>query len=128
MSGAGTFSAIVEAYLLALDAGERPDREALVARHPEHAGALRAFFADQDRLLGAAGPLAPPRVGRIVGYYELLEEIVARLPAGEVVEANADETAVAFVGRPNVGKSSLVNRLLRAERVMVSEMPASESS
>ncbi|MEK6630185.1 MAG: ribosome biogenesis GTPase Der, partial [Acidobacteriota bacterium] len=33
------------------------------------------------------------------------------------------ETAVAIVGRPNVGKSSLVNRLLREERVMVSDMP-----
>jgi GTP-binding protein len=30
---------------------------------------------------------------------------------------------VAFVGRPNVGKSSLVNRLLREERVLVSDMP-----
>jgi GTPase len=34
-----------------------------------------------------------------------------------------DETAVAIVGRPNVGKSSLVNRLLRQERVMVNELP-----
>ena len=33
------------------------------------------------------------------------------------------ETAVAIVGRPNVGKSSLVNRLLREERVLVSDMP-----
>src|SRR5262249_30132310 len=33
------------------------------------------------------------------------------------------ETRVAIVGRPNVGKSSLVNRLLRAERVLVSDMP-----
>ena len=33
------------------------------------------------------------------------------------------ETRVAIVGRPNVGKSSLVNRLLREERVMVSDMP-----
>jgi GTPase len=33
------------------------------------------------------------------------------------------EVAVAIVGRPNVGKSSLVNRLLKAERVLVSEMP-----
>ncbi|HEY6214310.1 MAG TPA: ribosome biogenesis GTPase Der [Vicinamibacterales bacterium] len=33
------------------------------------------------------------------------------------------ETRIAIVGRPNVGKSSLVNRLLRAERVLVSEMP-----
>ncbi len=33
------------------------------------------------------------------------------------------ETRFAIVGRPNVGKSSLVNRLLREERVLVSEMP-----
>src|SRR5688572_27867852 len=35
----------------------------------------------------------------------------------------SDETGVAIVGRPNVGKSSLVNRLLREERVLVSDMP-----
>lgn len=34
-----------------------------------------------------------------------------------------DETAVAIVGRPNVGKSSLLNRLLKEERVLVSDMP-----
>ncbi len=37
--------------------------------------------------------------------------------------AERAETRVAIVGRPNVGKSSLVNRLLREERVLVSEMP-----
>jgi GTP-binding protein len=58
------------------------------------------------------------------GVFELLDEIVARLPAGKASEsAPDDETAVAIVGRPNVGKSSLVNRLVREERVMVSEMP-----
>jgi len=59
------------------------------------------------------------------GVFELLEEIVERLPAGghDVHEAPVKETSVAIVGRPNVGKSSLVNRLLRAERVMVNEMP-----
>ncbi|TAK14867.1 MAG: ribosome biogenesis GTPase Der [Acidobacteria bacterium] len=42
----------------------------------------------------------------------------------EVVEPDEDqEIAVAIVGRPNVGKSSLVNRLVKAERVMVSDMP-----
>ena len=35
----------------------------------------------------------------------------------------ARETGVAIIGRPNVGKSSLVNRLLREERVLVSDMP-----
>jgi GTP-binding protein len=39
------------------------------------------------------------------------------------LRATSPETTVAFVGRPNVGKSSLVNRLLREERVLVSDMP-----
>ena len=52
------------------------------------------------------------------------------LAAGEDAEDSASsspeshrETTVAIVGRPNVGKSSLVNRLLHAERVLVSDMP-----
>ena len=39
------------------------------------------------------------------------------------VHDDPPETRVAIIGRPNVGKSSLVNRLLREERVMVSDMP-----
>jgi GTP-binding protein len=70
------------------------------------------------------------------GVAELLDEIVARLgsatPAAtteepteetEDTEEGDDVVSVAIVGRPNVGKSSLVNRLLREERVLVSEMP-----
>jgi GTP-binding protein len=58
------------------------------------------------------------------GVADLLDEIVARLPdARGAAEAAGAETAVAIVGRPNVGKSSLVNRLLRQERVLVSEQP-----
>ena len=62
------------------------------------------------------------------GVADLLDEVVARLPARPEIDADADdakpaETAVAFVGRPNVGKSSLVNRLLRQERMLVSEVP-----
>jgi GTP-binding protein len=58
------------------------------------------------------------------GVYELLDEVVSRLPSRSThTEENEPETAVAIVGRPNVGKSSLVNRLVREERVMVSELP-----
>jgi GTP-binding protein len=59
------------------------------------------------------------------GVAELLDEVVGRVSArGEsAAEHLEQETAVAIVGRPNVGKSSLVNRLLREERMMVSEMP-----
>jgi GTP-binding protein len=58
------------------------------------------------------------------GVADVLDEVATHLPvwAGEA-DRIEPETAVAIVGRPNVGKSSLVNRLLREERVMVSELP-----
>jgi GTP-binding protein len=61
------------------------------------------------------------------GVAELLDEITkrieARLEPGPQPQPPADETRIAIVGRPNVGKSSLVNCLLREQRVLVSEMP-----
>jgi len=65
------------------------------------------------------------------GVGDLLDEVLDRLPqARSKVDADPrvrrpreDEIAVAIVGRPNVGKSSLVNRLLREERVMVNDLP-----
>ena len=59
------------------------------------------------------------------GVGDLLDAIVHALPAGSGASAavTSNEVAVAIVGRPNAGKSSLVNRLLREERMIVSEMP-----
>ncbi len=59
------------------------------------------------------------------GVGDLLDAIVQALPApgGASAAAKPGEVSVAIVGRPNVGKSSLVNRLLREERMIVSETP-----
>ena len=59
------------------------------------------------------------------GVGDLLDAIVRALPSGSGAESatKPSEVAVAIVGRPNAGKSSLVNRLLREERMIVSEMP-----
>jgi GTPase len=57
------------------------------------------------------------------GTGDLLDEIVALLPGTERTEADEDAIRVAILGRPNVGKSSLVNALLGRERVIVSEVP-----
>lgn len=59
------------------------------------------------------------------GVGDLLDEVLHRLPPGRSGEAAEEpqEIAIAIVGRPNVGKSSLLNRLLREERSIVSEMP-----
>jgi GTPase len=57
------------------------------------------------------------------GTGDLLDAIVARLP-GSAREAVGDEAIkVAILGRPNVGKSSLLNAILGQERVIVSETP-----
>jgi GTP-binding protein len=61
------------------------------------------------------------------GVGDLLDEIVQRLRTweGPLREESPvkEEVAVTIVGRPNAGKSSLVNRLLREERMIVSEIP-----
>jgi GTP-binding protein len=60
------------------------------------------------------------------GIGDLLDEVVKRLPerrAGEQAVVAPEETKVAIVGRPNVGKSSLLNRLLKEERSIVNDQP-----
>ncbi len=60
----------------------------------------------------------------MLGLGDLLDEIVSRLPdAAEALETEDKVINLAIVGRPNVGKSSLTNRLLGEERVMVSDIP-----
>jgi len=57
------------------------------------------------------------------GISSLWEALEPYLPPPEEAEPAEVELAVAIVGRPNVGKSSLLNRLLGEERVLVSEVP-----
>ncbi len=57
------------------------------------------------------------------GTGDLLDAIVARLPGSGPAEAGEEAIRVAILGRPNVGKSSLLNAFLGEERVIVSEQP-----
>lgn len=64
--------------------------------------------------------------GRGIG--DLLDEVIGVLPSEHIAETNdlvpsAEHIAVAIVGKPNVGKSSLFNHLLQDERVVVSNIP-----
>ena len=57
------------------------------------------------------------------GTGDLLDEIVARLPGAGPQQVGEEAIRVAILGRPNVGKSSLLNALLGQERVIVSDVP-----
>jgi len=70
--------------------------------------------------LGLGEPLAVAAEGGL-GIGDLLDAVLALLPAEQEREAPAPR--VAIIGRPNVGKSSLVNALLGEERVLVEPEP-----
>jgi GTPase len=83
-------------------------------------GVAELPLAAEFHRLGLGEPLAVS-ASQGLGSGDLLDRIVALLPAGE--ESTHDDTIrLAVIGRPNVGKSSLVNRFLGEDRVIVSEV------
>jgi GTP-binding protein len=69
--------------------------------------------------LGLGDPLAVS-AAQGIGTGDLLDAVVAALPDGDDADEVDDAVRLAVIGRPNVGKSSLVNRFLGTERVIVS--------
>ena len=84
--------------------------------HPKYEDAVYDFYT-----LGIGSPITIS-AEQGLGLGDMLDEIVSYLPQIEV-ESENDNTIIVIVGRPNVGKSSLVNALLGHERTIVSNVP-----
>jgi len=71
--------------------------------------------------LGLGEPIAVSATQGL-GTGDLLDQVTELLPEGESGDEDADTIRLALIGRPNVGKSSLVNRFLKSDRVIVSDV------
>mgnify|MGYP001113106243 CR=1 FL=1 len=58
-----------------------------------------------------------------LGLGDLLDEVVKFFPENKDMEVDEESIRVAFIGRPNAGKSSLINHILGEERVIVTDIP-----
>ncbi|MDR2904068.1 MAG: ribosome biogenesis GTPase Der [Clostridiales bacterium] len=72
--------------------------------------------------IGLGDPI-PVSSGQALGLGDLLDEVIRHFPAEKETEEEDDVIKVAIIGKPNVGKSSLINRILGEERVIVSDIP-----
>ncbi|MEG0961797.1 MAG: ribosome biogenesis GTPase Der [Lachnospiraceae bacterium] len=72
--------------------------------------------------LGIGEPIPISAASRL-GLGDMLDEIIKHFPPDIDEETEDERPKIAIVGKPNVGKSSLINRLVGEERVIVSDIP-----
>ena len=71
--------------------------------------------------LGLGDPI-PVSAGQALNFGDMLDAVVSHFPEGYDREEEDDKIRVAIIGKPNVGKSSLVNKICGEERVIVSDI------
>jgi len=72
--------------------------------------------------LGIGEPI-PISAGQMLGLGDLLDAVTQGFPDEDSEEKNDEEIKVAIIGKPNVGKSSLINKILGEDRLIVSSIP-----
>ena len=71
--------------------------------------------------LGIGDPIPISAVGKL-GIGEMLDEIVKHFPEDTQEDGEDDRPKIAIVGKPNVGKSSIINKMVGEQRVIVSDI------
>jgi GTPase len=71
--------------------------------------------------LGIGDPVPVSASGKL-GFGDMLDEVTKHFKSGNTEEANDERPRIAIVGKPNVGKSSIVNKLVGETRVIVSDI------
>lgn len=71
--------------------------------------------------LGIGDPFAISAASKL-GFGDMLDEIVKHFSSGNLEEAEDERPRIAIVGKPNVGKSSIINKLVGEKRVIVSNI------
>ena len=99
----------------------RADKPVLLVANKSE-GNTRQLEASEFYRLGL-GKVYPVSALHGSGVAELLDDVVFNLPEKESYPEEEHDLRVAVVGKPNTGKSTLINRILGHERVLVSEIP-----
>ena len=99
----------------------RADKPVIVAANK--ADNLKLWDQANEFYSLGVGPVMPVSAINGRGSGDLLDEVVASIPPETLEEKEFEGVHIAIVGRPNVGKSSLLNKLLREERAIVSPIP-----
>jgi len=84
---------------------------------PKHESELYEFYS-----LGLGDPIGIS-ASNALNLGDLLDAVIKNFPPLETETRDEDEIRIAVIGRPNVGKSSLVNKILGEDRVIVSDIP-----
>jgi GTP-binding protein len=114
-------SGVTEGDRLAADILRRSKKPVICAVNKCDTAAMDAGMYEFYEL--SLGTVVAVSAEQALGIGDLLDEVVAHFPETEDGDDENEILRVAIVGKPNVGKSSLVNKLLGENRVIVSDVP-----
>ena len=98
----------------------RKGKEVILVANKVDASNVPDHFYDFYEL-GLGEPFAISSTNQL-GLGDLLDEIISRFPEKSMAEEEEDDIKIAIIGKPNVGKSSIVNAFVGEERVIVSSI------